>query len=131
MVQNSWEVYRRGSAPAPRPPPLPYHEKIRVVSESRPKRPSERQTDSAMNDCRFSCRTMAPWALAGCAFSTSADLRLWMNEMCGGDVITHRQLAGVRVWMAGAQAGDVAYLNADGSLAVQGQGDIEIRRNTV
>ena len=74
---------------------------------------------------------MAPWALAGCAFSTSADLRLWMNEMCGGDVITHRQLAGVRVWMAGAQAGDVAYLNADGSLAAQGQGDIEIRRNTV
>jgi hypothetical protein len=54
-----------------------------------------------------------------------------MNELYGEDLITYRQLAGVRTWMEGAQVGDVACLNDEGGLVAQGQGDFEIRCNTV
>jgi hypothetical protein len=54
-----------------------------------------------------------------------------MNELYGEDLITYSQLADVRTWMEGAQVGDVAYLNDDGGLVAQGQGDFEIRCNTV
>lgn len=80
---------------------------------------------------RFSCRTMAPWDEVRWGVSTSAGLRLWMNQLYGEDLIAYRQLAGVRTWMEGAQVGDVAYLNDDGGLVAQGQGDFEIRCNTV
>jgi hypothetical protein len=74
---------------------------------------------------------MAPWDEARWGVSTSAGLRLWMNDLYGEDLITYSQLADVRTWMEGAQVGDVAYLNDDGGLVAQGQGDFEIRCNTV
>ena len=80
---------------------------------------------------RFSCRTVAPWDEVRWGVSTSAGLRLWMNELYGEEFITYSQLAGVRTWMAAAQVGDVAYLNDEGGLVGPGQGDFEIRCNTV
>ena len=80
---------------------------------------------------RFSCRTVAPWDEVRWGVSTSAGLRLWMNELYGEDLITYSQLEGVRAWMTGAQVGDVAHLNDEGGLVGPGQGDFEIRCNSV
>jgi len=89
------------------------------------------QYEGPLLHARFSCRTVAPWDEVRWGVSTSAGLRLWMNELYGEDIITYSQLAGVRTWMAAAQVGDVAHLNEDGGLVGPGQGDFEIRCNSV
>ena len=76
----------------------------------------------------FSCRTLAPWEEVKWGFSTSAGLRLWLNDITGGGC-DYSKLNGVREWMATAKVDDVAYLDDDFKIVDKEKGDIEIRCN--
>lgn len=82
-------------------------------------------------EASFTCRTLAPWdEVRGCVVN-SAGLRLWMNGLYGEEIITWRQLEGVREWMKGAKEGDVINLSDEGGIVAEGDFEIRCNRDAV
>ena len=78
---------------------------------------------------KMTCRTLAPWEEVRWGCATVTGLRVWMNDVVFGGGITRDDMRHIRTWLAGAQAGDVLWLNDELEPVTADVAELELRCN--